>query len=87
LEDTFSEAVTILNIVLTSPVVTAGYERCFSALKRVKTCLRNTTGQDRLNAVSAVSKERDYISTIADFNKVTQKFAEQKNRRAAFLFK
>jgi hypothetical protein len=53
----------------------------------VKTCLKITTGQDRLNAVSALSIERDYISIIADFNKVTQKFAEQKNRKAAFLFK
>jgi hypothetical protein len=74
--------------VLTSPVVTTGSERCFNTLKRVKMCLRNTMGHDRLNAVSALSVGRDYILTIADVNnKVSQKFAEQKNRRAEFLFK
>jgi hypothetical protein len=60
----------------------------FQHPKKVKTCLRNTIGQDRLNAVSALPIESDYISTIADFNnKVIQKFAEQKNRMAEFLFK
>jgi hypothetical protein len=85
LVDTFLKTVTILNIVLTSPVVTAGYERCFSTLNRVKMCLRNTMGQDRLNAVSVISIEKD-ISTTEDFNNVIQKFAEQKIRRAEFLF-
>jgi hypothetical protein len=45
-------------------------------------------GQGTLNAVSAFSIERDYISTIADFNnKVIQKFTEQKNKTAKFIFK
>jgi hypothetical protein len=49
-------------------------------------CLRNTMGQDRLNAVSVISIEKD-ISTTEDFNNAIQKFAEQKIRRAEFLFK
>jgi hypothetical protein len=75
-------------VVLTSPVVTVGSEKHFCTLKRVKMCLRNTMGQGTLNAVSAFSIERDYISTIADFNnKVIQKFAQQKNKRAKFIFR
>jgi hypothetical protein len=45
-------------------------------------------GQDRLNAVSVPSTEKDYISTIEDLNnKVIQKLAEQKYWKTEFLFK
>ena len=76
------------NIVLTTPVATAESERCFSTLKRVKTYLRNKMGQDRLNALAVLTIEKEYIANIVNFNeRVITKFAEQKNRRAEFLYK
>ena len=48
------------NIVLITPVATAESERCFSTLKRIKTCLRNAMGQDRPNAL-ALAYNRDRI--------------------------
>jgi hypothetical protein len=88
LQDTFSETVKMSNIVLTTPVATAESERCFSTLKRVKTYLRNKMGQDRLNALAVLTIEKEYIANIVNFNeRVITKFAEQKNRRAEFLYK
>ncbi|KAK6299447.1 hypothetical protein J4Q44_G00294800, partial [Coregonus suidteri] len=52
LQETFSETVTLLNILITTPMTTAEAERCFSTLTRVKTFLRNSMGQERLNALA-----------------------------------
>ncbi|CAH2004091.1 unnamed protein product [Acanthoscelides obtectus] len=55
-------------------------ERNFSTLKRIKTFLRNT--QDRLTALSMLTIEKEFISTMENFNgKVIDKFAAKKERR------
>lgn len=88
LQDVYSEVIKVLQIVLTTPVTSSESERCFSTLKRVKTCLRNTMGQDRLNALSVLSIHKEVIMKIPDFNnKVIERFASLKNRRAVYLFK
>ena len=69
-------------------MTTAESERCFSTLKRIKTFLRNTMAQDRLNALAMLSMEKNLIQNIPDFNtKVIEKFATQKDRRAKFMYK
>ena len=69
-------------------MTTAESERCFSTLKRIKTFLRNTMAQDRLNALAMLSMEKNLIQNIPDFNtKVIEKFATKKNRRAKFMYK
>ena len=63
-------------------------ERCFSTLKRVKTFLRNTISEDRLNALAMLSIEKNLVRDSIDFNQnVIDIFAQLKNRRAKFLFK
>jgi hypothetical protein len=52
LENTLSEVHKLVEIVLTPPVSTAESERCSSTLKRVKTYLRNSMGQEHLNALA-----------------------------------
>ena len=42
LQDAFSETVSLLKILITTPMSTAESERCFSTLKKIKTFLRNT---------------------------------------------
>ena len=44
-----SEVCTILKLILVMPATNASSERSFSALRRVKSYLRSTMRQDRLN--------------------------------------
>ena len=86
--DTFSKTFSLLKILITTPMTTAESERCFSTLKRIKTFLRNTMAQDRLNALAMLSMEKNLIQNIPDFNtKVIEKFATQKDRRAKLMYK
>lgn len=88
LQDTFTETVSLLSILITTPMTTSESERCFSTLKRIKTFLRNSMGQDRLNALAMLSIEKKLTRDIPDFNtRVIEKFATQKDRRAKFLYK
>lgn len=84
IEDVFSETVTLLTILFTAPMTTAGSERRLSTLKRFQTFLRNTVNQERLNALTVLLVEKRLVT---DFNqKVVQKFAGQKERRAKAIF-
>ena len=76
-------------LVLTIPVSTSSVERSFSALKRIKTHARNSTGHDRLGALALMSiekglllelksKDKLYDAAIAHFTK--------KDRRMDFVF-
>ncbi|CAL9695953.1 unnamed protein product [Knipowitschia caucasica] len=88
LKDVFSETVTLLKILITTPMTTAEAERCFSTLKRVKTFLRNTMTQERLNALAMLSMEKRLICQMTNFNqRVIERFASLKERRAKFMFK
>ena len=88
LADTFSETVLFLKAIITIPMTSCEAERCFSTLKRVKTFLRNTMSEDRLNALAMLSMEKNLIRDSANFNQtVIVMFAQLKNRRAKFLFK
>ena len=88
LADTFSEAVLLLKAIITIPMTSCEAERCFSTLKRVKTFLRNTMSEDRLDALAMLSMEKGFIRDSANFNQtVIDMFAQLKNRRAKLLFK
>ena len=65
---TFSETVKLLNILCTLPMTTVESERCFSTLKRIKTFLRNTMGEERLSALAMLSIEKPFINSIVKFN-------------------
>lgn len=88
LTSTFPEVLKVVRIVLTTPVSSAEPERCFSTLKRVKTYIRNSMGQDRLNAlgVLAIHKE-EFLQKNTYCRAVLEKFACMKDRRAKFLYK
>lgn len=55
----FGNVFKILRILALLPVSIASPERSFSSLKRIKTYLRNTTGQDRLNGLASMNIHRD----------------------------
>ncbi|XP_035034439.1 zinc finger MYM-type protein 1-like [Hippoglossus stenolepis] len=88
LQDTFTETVSLLKILITTPMTTAESGRCFSTLNRIKTFLRNTKTQEHLNALAMLSMEKKLVRNIPDFNnRVVERFANQKDRRAKFLYK
>uniref|UniRef100_A0A8D8THQ5 Zinc finger MYM-type protein 1 n=1 Tax=Cacopsylla melanoneura TaxID=428564 RepID=A0A8D8THQ5_9HEMI len=55
-----------LEIGAVLPVTTASVERSFSTLKRLKTYLRNSTGQIRLNGLALLSVHRDVPLTTEE---------------------
>ncbi|XP_065665532.1 uncharacterized protein LOC136086959 [Hydra vulgaris] len=73
LQELYSNTWIVLRILLTLPVTVAIGERSFSKLKLIKTYLRNTMLQDRLNSLSMISIEPeiaenlDFFSLIRDF--------------------
>jgi len=67
-------------------VSSANAERSFSALKRVKTYLRLTMAQQRLNNLCIMSIERKLsLALLEDVSPVVDKFADIKNRRANLI--
>nr|CAH7741790.1 unnamed protein product [Callosobruchus chinensis] len=66
----------------------ADSEQWFSTLKRIKTFLRSTMAEDRLNALAVLSIEKKFVQSIPDFdNKVIEIFSTKKARRMDFMYK
>ncbi|XP_040177751.1 zinc finger MYM-type protein 1-like [Rana temporaria] len=88
LEEVFVETISLLKILITTPMTTAEPERCYSTLEKVKTFLKNNMTHERLNALAMLSIEKRLVNEMVDFNqKVIEKFAVQKERRETFSFK
>ena len=77
-----------MQILIASAVVMGVVETCFSTLKRIKTFLRNSMGQERMNALAMLSMERELVLKMPDFHeRVIDRFAALKERRAKFQYK
>ncbi|KAL3045299.1 hypothetical protein OYC64_013543 [Pagothenia borchgrevinki] len=91
LQGTLSEVYKLLQLMLTIPATSTSAERSFSCLKRIKTYLRNTCGQDRLVNLATISIDsvvvEDLKATGKFYDIVIEHFATMKDRRMAFLFK
>uniref|UniRef100_A0A2H8TYH1 Zinc finger MYM-type protein 1 n=2 Tax=Melanaphis sacchari TaxID=742174 RepID=A0A2H8TYH1_9HEMI len=70
----------LLQIFITLPVTTASGERSFSTLRRIKTYLRNTTGQIRLNGLSMLNIHRDITITPEE---IINEMGKTSNKRLA----
>ena len=86
LEDVLGEISKLVKILLTIPMTTTEPERCFSTLKRIKTFLRSTMNQERLNALAVISTEKTIFSSPDIKDKVIDLFAHEKARRMDFIF-
>lgn len=86
-----SEVCKLLRLMLTIPVTSTSAERSFFCLKRIKTYLRNTCGQDRLHHLAKLSMESSVTQDLKShgelYDRVTESFATMKDRRMAFLYK
>lgn len=80
LKSTFPNVLTLLEIFFTIPVSNASGERSFSALKRIKTYLRSTISQERLDALSLIHIEGSNLEKL-DCNLIIDQFAKNKCRK------
>ena len=72
----------VLQLLLMLPVTSAAVERAHSALKLVKTKLRSTMGEDRLNALLLLYYHKDIA---LDYDKIVDLYARRHTRRMSFL--
>ncbi len=78
-KDNFLPAVTtLLRLFGTIPVSNATAERSFSALKRLKTYLRSTMGEERLTGLALLHVNK---STEVDPDDIIELYASKKDRR------
>ncbi|XP_039811811.1 uncharacterized protein LOC120674744 [Panicum virgatum] len=72
----------LLKLVLVLPVATASVERCFSAIKIVKTILRNRIGDGFLNDCIVCFVEQEFLATIPIDDVITRFHKmDDRNRR------
>ena len=63
--DLLSEIATVLKLILLLPATNAQSERVFSSLRRVKTYLRNSMGQGRLNHVMFMNVHKEETKKVS----------------------
>lgn len=80
MENLVPNMVIAYRIMLSMPVSVASGERTFSKLKIIKTYLRNSMNQDRLNSLAIVSIENDVAESI-DYDVIIDEFASMKARK------
>ena len=80
----FSEVHVLLCLYLTMPVTTATPERTFSVLKRVKTYLRSTMTQQRLNNAMLLHIHKEATDEL-DLVAVASSFAQSNDRRRKYF--
>ena len=73
-----------LRILVTIPVSVASDERSFSKLKLIKTYLRSTMTEDKLNNLAIVSIENNVVA-ILDLEAAIENFAVMRARKKCFL--
>ncbi|KAM5180722.1 zinc finger protein 862-like [Mantella aurantiaca] len=80
LKESFPNLAKLAHIGLVIPVSTAECERGFSALKRIKTCLRNRMNQNTLNNLMLISLEGPDPRDM-DYGKAADNWASRKKRK------
>ena len=78
--ETFPNVAIILRIYLTLPVANTEGERSFSALKRVKNCLRSSMTQDRVCDYRILAIEKSFAKSMS-FENIIDKFSAAKCRK------
>ena len=78
----------VLQIFTSIPATSCSSERSFSALRRIKTYLRNRIGQERLTSIAVLNIERSYANMVLleDMDKVIDTFARRSNSRIKLFF-
>ncbi|KAJ8897834.1 hypothetical protein PR048_003187 [Dryococelus australis] len=83
-EAALPEIIKILRIYLTYPVSSSTAERSFSALRRLKTFLRSTMTQPRLNHLLLLDIHKDKCDEL-NVEEMAEEFIETNNRRHSYF--
>ena len=83
-KEMLSEVYKLLSIAITIPVTSSTAERSFSALRRIKTYLRSSMLQQRLNSVFLLHFHKDKTDNI-NLTKVAHEFILVNERRKIFF--
>ena len=78
-----AEVQTLLQLILIMPATNATSERSFSGLRRIKTYLRSTMKQERLNSLMILHVQKERIDNLR-LNQVAAEFAAKGQRASIF---
>ena len=82
--DLLSEVARVLQLVLVMPATNATSERSFSALRRVKSYLRSTMLQERLNYLMLLHVHKEFTDAI-DLKYILNEFVNAKPQRKKYF--
>ena len=82
--DCFPNATIAYRVMLTIPVTVASAERSFSKLKLLKSYLRSTVTQERLNDLAMIALEGDLLEKI-DYERIIEEFISKNTQRMTFF--
>ena len=83
-KDMFSEVCRLIQIFYTIPVTTSTAERSFSALRRLKSFLRSTMTQPRLNHLMLLYTHREKTDEL-DIVNIAKEFIDKNERRRTYF--
>ena len=83
LKDCYPNVWIAYRIMLTIPVSVASAERSFSKLKLIKSYLRSTMSQEKLNGLAMISIEKAMVKNL-NYTSLMDDFAEKNARRVVF---
>ena len=78
----FPNVESLVRLLLVNPASSATAERSFSGLRRLKTYMRSTCGQRRLNNLAICHVHKDIMDTT-DVNTLLKEFVLARDTRAA----
>ena len=78
----FPQVERLIRLLLVCPVSSCEAERSFSGLRRLKTWLRNSMTQSRLNAVALCHVHQQILDNV-DMNKLAAEFVSRSQTRKA----
>ncbi|XBH96765.1 hypothetical protein VPH35_087086 [Triticum aestivum] len=82
--DCFPNASIAYRVLLTIPVTVASAERSFSMLKLLKSYMRTTMTQQRLNDLATISLESEVLEKI-DYEDIIEDFISKNTKRMKFF--
>ena len=77
----------VATILASIPATSCSAEQSFSALRRMKTYLRTTMAQERLNSIAIINIEREYTNKviISSMDTIVDTFGRRNGRDAHFF--
>ena len=81
------ELLKIVKIFATMPTSSAQAERSFSTLRRLKTYLRSSMGQERLSSLAIMYMEREVVNGVLESNmdRMIDTFGRRNGRDSQFF--